>query len=234
MHNFRLLAPIALAFGLLSCAASAGEDPCPVKPSLVRPLVEALTPAPRPDPNRPVVMEVSEIERFCNDAATEAVLCSGGDPAQAGQMLTAADVARVDATLRAVFHYRDDAAFFGRSDFWHNDTRCGDCEDYALTVSEMLAKAGQGGDKMALMIWSPDRLSGHATLLVETSDAGILEIGVSPTEGPRLFNERLGVRLGYVLMDGRLNMTLYPGVEVWRDRSWLMIGEEAAAPAPAN
>jgi hypothetical protein len=52
---------------------------------------------------------------------------------------------------------------------------------------------------MALMFWSPFRGAAHATLIIETADAGVVEIGTGPaaSEGAHPFDRhaRQAVRL---------------------------------------
>jgi hypothetical protein len=58
---------------------------------------------------------------------------------------------------------------------------------------------------MALMIWSPYRGAAHATLIVETADAGVVEIGTGPaaSEGAHPFDATRGKRFGFIVLDGK-------------------------------
>ncbi|UTC29827.1 putative transglutaminase-like cysteine peptidase [Bajunvirus bajun] len=240
MNLLRFLAPVALALGLFACTpaqpdapsqtqvtAPISAAPCPQrkKPNIVTGVFGALTP--RPQPGEGIVMEVGDIERFCNDPTVSSVLCAGGGDAA----LPLEQVVRIDAALRAKFYYTPDDLMFGKEDYWSSNTVCGDCEDYALTVAEMLHTAGQGGSKMALMIWAPGGTSGHATLLVETADAGVVEIGVGVYETPMPFQETRPVRLGSVLMDGDLSVDLRPGFSIWRGGAGeIFIGQDSENP----
>lgn len=141
---------------------------------------------------------------FCR-GAPRAVLCRGNPSKKA---LTLAEVTRIDATLRAEFHYVSDQALHGRSDWWTNNRTCGDCEDYALILSERLSAAGQAGYGMGLVIWSPAPGLGHATLVVATGDAGLVEVGVSPTETPHRFDWSRGRRAAMMQMDGERQWTI--------------------------
>lgn len=144
--------------------------------------------------------------RFCREEP-QAIACAGA----AGGRLSLREVRLIDAGLRAEFEYRDDILEFGRGDEWRHDVVCGDCEDYALTLSERLSDVGQGGDGMAMVIWFTDRYTGHATLAVDTSDAGTVEIGVGSAETPDFMVWSKGVRVGVMRMDGRKQFTAAPG-----------------------
>lgn len=76
------------------------------------------------------------------------------------------------------------------------------CEDYALTLSQQLAADGVAGPAMTLMLWSPRAGFAHATLVVETSDAGFVEIGVNPDELPQRYDPAKGVRFDTIRFDG--------------------------------
>ncbi|AXQ68576.1 peptidase [Caulobacter phage CcrPW] len=138
------------------------------------------------------------------------MICAGGP----GKALASADVISIDLEMRKQFEYRDDKLRTGNADFWDNDTLCGDCEDYALTLAERLHKAGQGGDRMILMMWSPGIGLAHATLLVETADQGWYEVGVGAAETPAPYDSTRGDRFGGIRMDGKRKIGPMPGYRV--------------------
>lgn len=149
------------------------------------------------------VVAASEVP-FCA-SKPRAVLCTG---TVSKARLTLEQVRSIDTRLRADFRYVSDEVMYRRNDWWVNDRTCGDCEDYALILSERLADAGQSGDGMGLMIWAPWQGAAHATLMVRTKDAGVVEIGVGPGETPRQFNWTAGYRAAYMPMDGKRNWIL--------------------------
>lgn len=134
---------------------------------------------------------------FCRFNALS-VACAGG----AGRKLTLVEVDSIDRSLRARFEYRDDVVQYGRTDPWMSGVTCGDCEDYALTLADDLHRAGAGGDSLRLMLWSPQPGAGHATLLIETADAGLIEVGVNWNETPRAYDPNRGVRFTTLRFDG--------------------------------
>jgi predicted transglutaminase-like cysteine proteinase len=129
----------------------------------------------------------------------KSLICAGG----LGTRLTLAQVNAIDTVFRNEFEYRSDELQFG-DDVYQDNTVCGDCEDYALTLARRLNAGGQGGTFMALMIWSPYRGAAHATLIVETADAGVVEIGTGPaaSEGAHPFDASRGKRFGFIVLDG--------------------------------
>lgn len=146
-------------------------------------------------------IDVSSLAKFCGSGdGQQAVLCTGGGSGK----LTLAEVKAVDAAIRSGFEYRDDFVAFGPdgADRWQTNTLCGDCEDYALTVSDALHRAGEGGASMSLMLWLPSPTSAHATLLVQTSDAGVVEISVGEGGEPKPYDPTLGERFAAIRMDG--------------------------------
>jgi hypothetical protein len=70
---------------------------------------------------------------------------------------------------------------------------------------------------MWLVLWSPEVGLGHATLLVQTDDAGAVEIGVSPGETPHPFDIHQGRRFGLMPMTGHGDLLLEPGYSLVRD-----------------
>lgn len=137
----------------------------------------------------------------------DVVACAGGGDGK----LSLAVVKAVDARLRASFEYQDDILVFGKDDFWEPMTNCGDCEDYVLHLSETLHANGQGGKHMGLILWMTDEGEGHATLAVDTSDVGVVEVGVSPDGAPAPINWREGVRIAVIWMDGSRKVSAVPG-----------------------
>lgn len=162
-----------------------------------------------------IAIDVASFDGFCR-VKPKALLCAGG----IGTKLTLAQVSAIDAVFRHEFEYRDDDVQYG-SDVWNDAAVCGDCEDYALTLANRLHAGGEGGEDMALMIWSPYPGAGHATLIVDTADAGLVEVGTGPaaTESPHPFDPSQGARFGYIVMDGARAITPFPGYIVTRDRT---------------
>lgn len=142
---------------------------------------------------------------FCREAP-DAVLCTG----HPGAELTKAEVTQIDHRLRAEFQYRSDSQLYHMDDKWVDYTICGDCEDYALTLSEMLADNGEGGAHMALSMETVEDGDGHATLLVDTSDAGQLEVSVGDGGEPQPLFKYIR-RAGFMVMDGKRHITVEPG-----------------------
>jgi predicted transglutaminase-like cysteine proteinase len=143
-------------------------------------------------------IDIASFTDFCR-VKTKALLCAGG----LGAKLTLAQVNAIDTVFRNEFEYRDDDVQYG-SNVWNDAAVCGDCEDYALTLANRLHAGGEGGGYMALMIWSPFQGAGHATLIVDTADAGLVEVGTGPaaTESARPFDVTRGARFAYIVMDG--------------------------------
>lgn len=144
------------------------------------------------------VIGVSEVA-LCRNRP-RAVLCRGnGDR---GGALSIERIREIDLSLRAEFHYVSDEVLHGRPDWWTNDRTCGDCEDYALILSERLSRAGQPGSSMALIAWAPTPYTAHATLLVTAANGAIYEIGVGPSETPVAMDWTRGRRAAFMPMDG--------------------------------
>ncbi len=190
-----LLASISLGAAPLPAA-----HPCPEPPHdrvLVQQLLDKVPPRPGDG------LDLTEAARFCRDNKT-AVLCAGG----AGVKLTLAEVQAVDQQWRPQFQYESDFLHYGLGDYWSNTQLCGDCEDWALFISEKLHAAGEGGQYMGLVGWLPYAGVGHATLKVSTSDAGDVEVGVGRREAERPMDWKLGVRVAMMPMDGHQKWVL--------------------------
>lgn len=205
----RILAAILASLLVLGCAPAAAECPPIAKVDAVR----AGAVNPTISPSRVAAINVYELAFFCR-RAPQALICAGGP----GKALTPYEIITADLVLRQRFEYRDDKVRTGHADFWDNSALCGDCEDYALTLAERLHKAGQGGDRMILMMWSPGIGLAHATLLVETT-AGWYEVGVGASETPAPYDATRGDRFGGIRMDGKRKMGVMPGYRVNSDRS---------------
>jgi len=228
-----LLAVLAATF-LSACQAAepavSAASPVPVSlavgcPDLTPDMVmRALAEAKSAEPDASVTaIEYSEIEELCR-TSPKAVICAGGK----GKTLTLAQVVTVDTTFRAEFQYLSDYTQFGKADHWINLGTCGDCEDYALTLSERLHRAGASGASMRLLLWLPAPGQAHATLLVETADAGLVEVGVGEGETPAKMDWSVGTRVIAFPMDGSKSYQLAPGYSAWRYPH----GELAAAADP--
>lgn len=137
---------------------------------------------------------------FCRDFP-KATLCRGHTVWGPGK-LTLREVTQIDQGLRASFRYVSDDVLYKEDDHWATNVSCGDCEDYALTLSERLASAGQAGSEMSLMLWFPLPGAAHATLLVQTADAGTIEVGVGDGGKPAPMDWSYGIRVAYMPMDG--------------------------------
>jgi len=143
-----------------------------------------------------------------------AVICAGHTT---GKKLTVEEAWQVDFYLRYQFKYRSDWATAGFEDHWRNWTVCGDCEDYALTLSELLAARGQDGAEMKLqLMWvkkEDGSWAGHATLLIDTADAGWVEASVGTLGNPH-------------------PLYVYPADTIKRGATIPLDGSRKATPAP--
>lgn len=233
MHRFLTIAVLALA--LIGCrgpSADAQVPPflhCP-EATLADTLADQAFNQSHPitAPDGTLSIDLTDMRRFCRETP-QAVLCAGGE----GKKLSLEEVVRVDASLRAIFHYTSDQAAFHKPDYWTNATICGDCEDYALTLSEKLHDSGEAGADMAAIVWAPYAMGAHVTLLVDTSDAGQVEIGVGPDEVPHLYNAAVPFRLGLLVMDGKREISLFPNVTFHTDPSQVYVTLKLP-PAPAD
>lgn len=223
-----LFAASALALSLLACAPAQEPAPqvtyAPVEAPIAggaprcphRSTVEAqkyekeASEGQKPVIGGPVGIEIGQIVQFCAKNH-ENPLC---EPIS-GRKMTLAEANAVDSWLRSQFEYTDDDLTHGTSDFWDGDTVCGDCEDYALTLALYLAKKGQAGPSMWLAVGYPGWIGGHATLLVDTSDYGVVEYTVGGTPGANVYDpDHQPVRLGTIQMNGKLEIATYEGVTV--------------------
>jgi predicted transglutaminase-like cysteine proteinase len=91
------------------------------------------------------------------------------------------------ATLRAInawvnrrITYVEDAELFGRADYWAGARETlrigkGDCEDFAITKMQLLARAGISRDDMILTIARDNvRRADHAVLMVKVGDERVM------------------------------------------------------------
>jgi len=147
---------------------------------------------------------MNEFFEFCK-REPQAVMCRGGE----GRKLTLNEVKMIDAKLRTEFEYRADETTFG-DDRWQFNSLCGDCDDHVLTLSERLHAAGAAGATMGMVMWLPDDYTAHATLLVDTADAGYVEIGVGSAELPKPIDWTEGRRLAILWMDGKREVSDTP------------------------
>lgn len=205
----RLLAAAIAAIVLFHAGPAGGEPTCPPLTPVQRARVveEAQKPA------GPVIsgLDVSGFREMCRVQPAK-VLCRGGQ----GGMPTISTVRAADAALRIVFEYRSDFVEYGVDDKWRSGVVCGDCEDYALALADRLHTVGVGGQFMWLDVMTTAPTLGHATLLVQTSDAGVVEVSVGAGGEPTLYDPHRGfpARYGSMRLDGRQQWTAEPGYEV--------------------
>jgi predicted transglutaminase-like cysteine proteinase len=206
-------AAVFAAICLVSASAPPALAHCPPMTALQQKILAYMTFLDAGEPVNPAErsqwgISAEDLTPFCK-REPKAVLCAGGG----GRKLTFAEVTRIDAKVRADFEYRYDEVQYGSDDRWAIGVSCGDCEDYALTVSEALHAAGEAGGSMRLMLWlAPFGL--HATLVVDTADAGVVELGVNPGEEPARLDPSRGRRFATVRMDGLRQFKPYPGYRV--------------------
>lgn len=126
--------------------------------------------------------------------------------------LTVAEVQAADVKLRAI--YKEDVTPADeRSGVYWRESTTGDCKTYALTLAARLHDAGESSRLMALMMSMPDPFEAHMTLLVETSDAGIVEVGDEEGGEPHKLDLNNWVRLGFSPLDGQRLWYLIPSQE---------------------
>lgn len=207
----RILA-VALAALLISCAPTPAHSHCPPLPPVGAVRAGALSAIPQDFAPISAISTVA-FYNFCHKQPA-ALICAGGS----GVALPSAEIVAIDTALRAEFDYRDDFIRTGETDVWDDNTVCGDCEDYALTLASRLHRAGQGGTHLILSMWSPSPGAAHATLLVETADKGWYEIGVGRGT-PAPYDAALGVRFAGIRMDGKKQIAPMPGFRLREDRS---------------
>lgn len=203
------LGALLLAGAFSTAAAQAHFQRCPDEvPSELHDDGQPLPP--KPD------LDFADFARFC-EREPKAVLCAG----HAGVRLPLTKVLAVEHELRIRFVYRSDMATHHADDYWQDNSFCGDCEDYALMASRDLAAAGEGGDFMFLSFMmvpvDPAKRTwdGHATLWVETADAGTVEISVGYGGEPHPLSAWPDVkRMMTIRMDGKQVPTALDGYVV--------------------
>lgn len=212
----RLLAVLFAALTLNGPPAGAVAPPGgPSCPPLTREqAIRAAEFALRPEPGMIDAISTDAFRPYCRPGprAKQPFLCTGGG----GRKLTLAEVTAVDAAYRTQFTYRADYIEYGDEDRWRAGVVCGDCEDYSLTLAGKLHAAGGGGQFLRLMLWGYPTGGGHATLLVETADAGVIEVGNGPaaTQGPQPYNPARGKRFATIRFDGKRKLEPTPGYKV--------------------
>ncbi len=150
------------------------------------------------------------LQNLCRRAPT-AFVCVGGD----GRKPWKAEIVQADAAERPVFQYRSDFVQYGVDERWSNGSLCGDCEDYVLNLSERLHQRGIGGQYVRLAVWAPPPgNAAHATLLVDTIDAGVVEVSVGEGGEPQAYDPRFGRRFATLRFDGRRRWTAEPGYRI--------------------
>lgn len=137
----------------------------------------------------------------------QAVACAGS---KGHRLLTFSQVANVDSELRSVFAYRDDRTTSGKDDSYDNWTICGDCEDYALTLAELLSASDQSVMWLQFeLLCDAQDCGGHATLWVLTLDRGIVEVDVNGS--PRAPDPNEGHWECVILMNGERQVAPFAG-----------------------
>lgn len=137
-----------------------------------------------------------------------AVVCHG----HRGHQLTFAEVKRVDSEYRAIFRYSIDREDQYGDSPYDNWSVCGECTDYALTLSELLAMDGEDGRDMHLvgmLYCDKDGCEGHSRLWVRTSDRGLIEVDNMYAPGAVRWTQ--GEYESYITMDGRRREIPFPG-----------------------
>lgn len=91
-----------------------------------------------------------------------------------------ATVRAINAWVNRRISYVEDADLFGRSDYWAGARETlrigkGDCEDFAITKMQLLARAGIPRDDMILTIARDNvRRADHAVLMVKIGDERVM------------------------------------------------------------
>lgn len=157
---------------------------------------------------------------------TSAVLCSG-NTFSPNKDLSFSTIYAVDVQLRGRFIYNTDWSLYHVVDLWQNWVISGDCEDYALTLSELLSDYGQPGADMRLVLLkvkTPFGDVGHAMLAVKSEDGGWLIIGVNPEERPLkedgnafILPDKSYIPMVEIKMDGSQKVIPFPGFLVSHD-----------------
>ncbi len=127
-------------------------------------------------------------------------------------------VRKIDAGYRPQFKWRSVKTVYGPDVFdrFANWSVCGNCVAYALTMSELLAQAGEGGDYMRLQMMEYIN-DGHATLWVETTDAGTVEIGSMSYQNVVPIVWHAAWREAVVRMDGKRKAMAFAGYYITPD-----------------
>lgn len=136
-------------------------------------------------------IDMSDEVEFCSKHP-HSVACEG----HAGRKLSFEEVTKVDHDLRKDFRYHNR---LHKSDH----ARWGNCLDYVLTLSQMLATYGEDGKNMTevtMVVCDEGGCDAHARLWVDTSDKGRVEVDVSDPPGPIVHND--GIYFGYMKEDG--------------------------------
>lgn len=160
----------------------------------------------------PLTETVLDSKVYC-PKEPKALWCVGDDGAD--NKLTMAQVQQADVMLRAVYKEEVDEATEKAGAYWRESTT-GDCKTYALTLAQRLHALGESGQDMALMMSLPDPYEAHMTLLVQTSDAGMVEVGDEDGGEPHKFDLDEWVRTGFSPFDGQ---------QLW----YLMVSQEEVA-----
>jgi predicted transglutaminase-like cysteine proteinase len=161
-----------------------------------------------PDFDRHQGLDASDLVGFCR-RKPHAVLCQGRE----GKLLTFAEVKEIDLAYRKIYQYRDDDLLYHVDDFYNAPVRCGDCEDYSLTMSELLADQGEAGgfmDLVLLLDCDQQGCEGHAKLWVVTADRGMIELGNDQAPHDIWWKSPEDVREGLVPMDGKRRLIAFP------------------------
>lgn len=156
-------------------------------------------------------IDFSDLDGLCK-RKPYAMICVG----HPGGLLPFAQVKQVDAQYRPHFTYVSDEAQYHKDDFFNDWTICGDCEDYALTIANLLGREGEGGSFMFLNVMmdcDEDGCDAHAALWVLTADYSMVQIDVN--DGPKpIPKKHWGSYEALIPLDGSRKAEPFPGFVV--------------------
>lgn len=165
------------------------------------------------------LVNFGELAGFCQRTPL-AALCAGTNGTK---LISSADLIRIDANFRGDFRYCSDPRLYGQIDRWVNWTLVGDCEDYALTMAELLAREGVTGDDLQLVVGTQKAGEKHAMLRVRTTSGwwltGVGGMGLPGPESEFSFRQEVLIPMdgkhkayplpGYTLGEGGLSVDIW-------------------------